>query len=83
MQDQQLPIYIVNIMGADTLTTQGTRAPATMILEMLNPNNSVPAYGLITRPSRKCFYVVIIIFRLPARWASGFSGDHQQSYQRL
>ena len=36
--------YIVNIMGADVLATQGARALATMILSMLNQNNSVPAH---------------------------------------
>ena len=36
-------LYIVDIMGADALTTQGARALATMILTMLNQINSVPA----------------------------------------
>ena len=36
--------YIVNIMGADVLATQGARASATMILSVLNRNNSVPAH---------------------------------------
>ena len=35
--------YIVNVMGADVLATQGTRASATMIVIMLNRINSVPA----------------------------------------
>ena len=35
--------YIVNIMGADDLATQGARASATMILTMLDRINSVPA----------------------------------------
>ena len=34
---------IANIMGADVLATQGARTSATMILTMLNRNNSVPA----------------------------------------
>ena len=34
--------YIVNIMGADVQATQGARASATMILAMLNRNNTVP-----------------------------------------
>ena len=42
--------YIVNIMGADVLTTQGARASQTMLLTMLNWNNSVPAcQGLTNR----------------------------------
>ena len=36
--------YIVNIMGADVLATQGARAPAPMILTMLNQINSVPTH---------------------------------------
>ena len=36
--------YIVNIMGADVLPTQGVRASATMIFTMLNWIDSVPAY---------------------------------------
>ena len=35
--------YIVNIMGADVLTTQEARASTSMIMTMLNRNNSVPA----------------------------------------
>ena len=35
--------YMVNIMGADVLATQGARASATMIFTMLNRINSVPA----------------------------------------
>ena len=35
---------IVNVMDADVLATQGTRTSATMVLNMLNQNNSVPAY---------------------------------------
>ena len=35
--------YIVNIMGADVLATQGPRASATMILTYLNCDNLVPA----------------------------------------
>ena len=35
--------YIVNIMAADVLATQGARASATMILTKLNRDNSVPA----------------------------------------
>ena len=34
---------MVIITGADALATQGARASATMILAMLNRNNSVPA----------------------------------------
>ena len=34
--------YIINIMGADVLATQGARASATMIFPMLNWINSVP-----------------------------------------
>ena len=36
--------YIVNIMVADVLATQGARASATMILTMLSQINSVPAH---------------------------------------
>ena len=36
-------IYIVYIMGADALATLGARAPATMMLAMLNWTISVPA----------------------------------------
>ena len=35
--------YIVNIMAADGLATQGATASATTILNMLNRINSVPA----------------------------------------
>ena len=35
--------YIVNIMGADVLPMQGTRASTTMIFTMVNRINSVPA----------------------------------------
>ena len=35
--------YMVNIMGADVLATQGARVSATMISTMLNRINSVPA----------------------------------------
>ena len=42
-------LYIVNIMGADVLATQGAKASATMIFTMLNQINSVPARkGLTT-----------------------------------
>ena len=34
--------YIVNIMGADVLATQGARASATMLFAMWNWDNSVP-----------------------------------------
>ena len=41
--------YIVNIMGADVLATQGARASATMVLTVFNQINSVPArWGLIS-----------------------------------
>ena len=33
---------MVSIMGADVLATQGAKALATMILTMLNRNNSAP-----------------------------------------
>ena len=36
--------YIVNIMGADVLATQGARASATMILTWLNRDISFPAH---------------------------------------
>ena len=36
--------YIVNIMDADVLATQGARASATMILTLLNRSNLVPTY---------------------------------------
>ena len=36
--------YMVNIMGADVLATQGARAAATMILTILIRINSVPAH---------------------------------------
>ena len=35
--------YIVNIMGADVLATQGAKASAPMILTMLNQNDSIPS----------------------------------------
>ena len=38
---QDYLFYIVNIMGADVLATQGARASATMILAMLNQINLV------------------------------------------
>ena len=42
-------LYIVNIMGADVLTTQGARASATMIFTILNQIHSVPArWGFLT-----------------------------------
>ena len=36
--------YIVNIMAADVLVTQGARASAAIILAYLNRDNSVPAH---------------------------------------
>ena len=39
---------MVNIMGADVLATQGTRASATMIMTMLNLINSVPTRSGLT-----------------------------------
>ena len=36
-------LYIINIISADVLVTQGTRASATIILTMLNRGNSLPA----------------------------------------
>ena len=35
--------YIISIMGADGLATQGARASTIMTLTLLNLNNSVPA----------------------------------------
>ena len=35
-------VYIVNIMAADDLATQGARASATMTLALLNRDNSAP-----------------------------------------
>ena len=32
MKDQDLPIYIANIMASDALATQGARATSAMIL---------------------------------------------------
>ena len=47
--------YIVNIMGADVLATQGARASATMKLAVLTWNNFVPArWGLII--SNRCHF---------------------------
>ena len=41
--------YIVNVIVADDLTTQGARASVAMILTYLNKDNSVPVYeGLRT-----------------------------------
>ena len=41
------PFYIVNIMAAGVLATQGTRTSAAMLLTQLNWDNSDPArYGL-------------------------------------
>ena len=37
-------LYIVNIMVADGVATQGAMSSATMMLTMLNPINSVPAH---------------------------------------
>ena len=37
-------IYIVNIMGADVLATQGARSSSTMIFTMLNQIKSAPAH---------------------------------------
>ena len=42
------PFYILNIIGADVLVTLGARAAATMILTMLNWNNSVPTCWELT-----------------------------------
>ena len=39
------PFYLVNIMGADVLVTQGARASATMILAWLNQDNSLHTKG--------------------------------------
>ena len=35
--------YIISIMGADVLATQGAGASATMVVKLLNLDNSVPA----------------------------------------
>ena len=59
--DQYL-FYIVNILGADALATPGARASATLILTLLNGDNSIPsrqelrqvAFGLqCVSPTRK------------------------------
>ena len=39
---QELMFYIINIMAADGLAIQGTRATAGMILTLLNRDNPVP-----------------------------------------
>ena len=36
--------YMINVMGADVLASQGARASATMIYTMLNQINLVPAH---------------------------------------
>ena len=36
-------VFIVGVMAADGLEMQGARASATMILTLLNQDNSVPA----------------------------------------
>ena len=36
--------YIVNIVGADVMVMQRAQASTTMILTMLNRNNSVPSH---------------------------------------
>ena len=41
---QELTYFTVNTMGADVLTTQGAKAPATMILTMKNQINLIPAH---------------------------------------
>ena len=38
--------YIVNIMAADVLAMQGAKASATMILTLLNWDNSVAAWSI-------------------------------------
>ena len=42
--------YIINIMAADVLATQGARASATMILTYLKRVNSVPKRKGLTHP---------------------------------
>ena len=42
-EDRTYLFYIVNVMGADVLGTQGVRASATALFTMLNQINSVPA----------------------------------------
>ena len=60
--------YIINTMGADDLATTGTRALATMVLTMLNRNNSFLArWGLINRTVtygqlEVCLYVTVLIW---------------------
>ena len=44
------PFYVVSIMGADALVTQGTRASVTIILILLNWENSFPHFNSL-RPS--------------------------------
>ena len=44
MEDENLPIYMVNVFGAEDLATQGSRASATIILAWLNRDNSVSAH---------------------------------------
>ena len=57
--------YIVNIVGADVLATQGARASATMLLTMLNRNNSVPIRWELKIFHEKCVvHFISIINRL-------------------
>ena len=51
MWDRTNLFYIVNIMGADAMATQGARASATSILIMLNGNNSILARGESSKES--------------------------------
>ena len=58
--------YIADIMGADVLATRAVRVSATMILTMLNRNNSVPAseaLGLMTDLS----FLFIILIQIPQK----------------
>ena len=81
--------YIVNIMGADVLATQGARASATMILTLLNQVNSVPGHkGLKTCMSSCIFrfwhWIKIISFNIWARYFEGnFKGTLWNSTQNI
>ena len=59
--------YIINIIAADGMATQGARASSTMILHMLNLNNSVPK-GLNIIVSSYLRKVFFYITPLPAKF---------------
>ena len=74
-QDLNL-FYIINIMGADVLATQGARASATMIFTMLNQINSVPTHEALNPwVSMVTLFSMVRQTEEGQRWADSKNGN--------